>query len=93
MTQISEKSIRDFMEMFATEQAKPRQVSIMTGIGGMKMINRAMEKDSLLRRAKDLKKARKFTRDEHKTILKMIASPDDESYELAKCILNAKEGI
>jgi len=79
--------LREFMTTLEHDasHAKHNWVGI-TGVGGMKMMNDAMQTTVYLKLMKQLN----FSREERKRLGKMINSPDPENFEIAKILIDNK---
>lgn len=86
MKELSFQDIRDFMIELEKPEVEQRQFVVQTGKTGMSMINHAMQAQVYL----DSMKRLNFSREERKSLGKMINSSDNENFEVAKVIINNK---
>lgn len=84
--ELSYQDMRDFMENLQVPDPNERQFVMHTGVGGMKMINHAMQASVYLEAMKHLN----FSREERKRLGAMINSPDPENFEIAKILIDNK---
>jgi hypothetical protein len=82
---LTHEAFSEFMKELAHD-AKPRELIVQTGVGGMRMIQDAMQTEVYLKRMKDLN----FSREERKRLGEMIKSPDKENFEIAKILIDKK---
>lgn len=84
---LTETDIHDFIkELSKNQESSGRQFVVQTGVGGMKMLNDAMQTTVYLNLMKDLN----FSREERKRLGEMIKSPDPENFEIAKILIDKK---
>lgn len=67
-------------------QAPEREFVVQTGVGGMKMLQDAMQTEVYLKLMKDLN----FSREERKRLGEMIKSPDPENFQIVKILIDNK---
>ena len=81
--------IQNFMHNLSYEETteKNREISIMTGQGGLEMFNLVIEKANDRDYTEYLHEAGYIKCEEKKRILTMIDSKDAENYEIAKLLL------
>lgn len=84
--------------MYNDQDPEPRQFVAMTGLGGMKMINKAMQEEVWRQRKADVHKAvyvlnneGKITTEEWTNLKHMIDSPDHENLIVVESILEHHE--
>jgi hypothetical protein len=68
-------------------KSKSRELIVQTGVGGMRMIQDAMQTQVYLKLMKQLN----FSREERKRLGKMINSPDHENFQIAKILIDNKQ--
>ena len=82
---LPEEAFKTFMKELAVAE-KPRELIVQTGVGGMRMIQDAMQTQVYLGMMKKLN----FSREERKRLGKMIKSPDPENFVIAKILIDNK---
>ncbi len=68
-----------------------REFILHTGISGVAKFNRAMEEVFWGTQVEDLLKTKAITEEEHDTIVKMLGSPDPESFKLGVALIEVKQ--
>ena len=82
---LTHEAFSEFMKELAHD-VKPRELIVQTGVGGMRMIQDAMQTQVYLKLMKELN----FSREEKKRLGKMINSPDPENFQIAKILIDNK---
>ena len=81
-------NMRDFMTKLTTDMTHTkRELIVHTGVGGMRMIQDAIQTQVYLKLMRKLN----FLREERKRLGKMINSPDPENFEIAKILIDNKQ--
>jgi hypothetical protein len=85
---LTKNDLYDFMTTLEhnANQAKHTWVGV-TGVGGMRMMQNAMQTQVYLKLMGQLN----FSREERKRLGKMINSPDPENFEIAKILIDNKK--
>lgn len=85
---LTQQDLVDFMTSLEHQSSHTRHTWVgMTGVGGMRMINNAMQTQVYLKLMKQLN----FSREERKRLGEMIKSPDPENFEIAKILIDNKQ--
>ena len=82
---LTEDVFKTFMKELEHDM-KPRELIVQTGVGGMRMIQDAMQTQVYF----DIMKKLNFSREERKRLGKMIKSPDPENFVIAKILIDNK---
>lgn len=85
---LTQKDLYDFMTTLENNASHAKHTWVgVTGKSGMNMINNAMQAQVYLKLMGQLN----FSREERKRLGKMINSPDDENFEIAKILIDNKK--
>ena len=74
------------------KQLDKRNMVLYTGVAGAEMFHMSVVEYTLSNRIKHLRTKKKITQKEKISLLEMIKSPDRDNLELAKMIIEQKDG-
>jgi len=84
---LTHEALHEFMTTLEHNASHAKHTWVgVTGVGGMQMMQNAMQTTVYLKLMKQLN----FSREERKRLGKMINSPDPENFEIAKILIDNK---